>query len=121
MSLVLFHSFFAFCLVVIFIIPLRKLARISGIVDEPGGRKQHAKAIPPIGGLIIFSVFMLYGYGSDLVDLRNYWSLYIALVVLLVTGALDDQFYIPAWVKFCIHIIVAVSYTHLTLPTIYSV
>lgn len=103
----LFHPFFAFLLVVLFTIPLRKVARISGIVDKPGGRKQHAKAIPPIGGLIIFSVFLIYGYVAGVVDLDRFWSLYTALIVLLVTGALDDQFYVPAWVKFAVHIIAA--------------
>ncbi len=100
----IWHPFLAFILVVAFSFPLRKLARTAGIVDKPGGRKQHVKAIPPIGGLIIFSVFMIYGVVSGVVDLQSYWPLYGGLILLMVSGAFDDQFHIPAWLKFFIHI-----------------
>ncbi len=93
-----------FLLVVLLVMPFRKFARLVGIVDAPGGRKQHDKAIPPIGGLIIFTVFMIFGVVSGIVDLQKYWPLYSSLVVLLVSGALDDQFPIPAKLKFFIHI-----------------
>ncbi|MCK5374987.1 MAG: undecaprenyl/decaprenyl-phosphate alpha-N-acetylglucosaminyl 1-phosphate transferase [Alphaproteobacteria bacterium] len=89
----------AFLFVVLLIMPLRKLARFSGIVDEPGGRKRHQKAIPPIGGIIIFSVFMLLGVFSDIVDLQKYWALYVGLIILLVSGAIDDQSSLPAILK----------------------
>jgi len=97
----------AFMLVVVLVLPLRKLARISGIVDKPDGRKRHQKAIPPIGGIIIFSVFMLWGVFSGVVDLQKYWALYVGLIVLLMGGALDDQFYIPAKIKFVLQLVAA--------------
>lgn len=108
MDAALFHTLVAFALVVILIMPLRKLAYFSGIVDQPGGRKKHDKAIPPIGGIIIFSVFMLYGVFSELVDLYEYWSLYVGLILLLTTGALDDQFHISAKIKLLVHILSAI-------------
>ncbi len=98
---------FAFLLVVVLVMPFRKMARLIGIVDAPGGRKQHDKAIPPIGGLIIFTVFMAFGVISGVVNIQIYWPLYLALVVLLVSGAIDDQFSIHARLKFLIHIGVA--------------
>ncbi len=97
----------AFLLVIFLAMPFRKLARLLGIVDVPDNRKQHAKAIPPIGGLIIFTVFMIFGVLSGIVDLQKYWPLYMALVVLLVSGAIDDQLSIPAKIKFLIHLFVA--------------
>lgn len=97
----------AFVAVVVLVMPCRKLARLIGIVDAPGGRKQHDKAIPPIGGLIIFSVFMAVGVFSGVVDLNKYWPLYSSLVILLVSGAIDDQISIHARIKFFIHISVA--------------
>ena len=103
----LIHPLIAFILVVLFVMPFRKLARLAGIVDAPGGRKQHDKAIPPIGGLIIYIIFMFYGLISGIVDLNQYWPLYMALVVLLVSGAIDDQHAIHARVKFFIHIAAA--------------
>ena len=97
----------AFVLVVLLVMPLRKLARLTGIVDTPGGRKRHQKAIPPIGGIIIFSVFMLWGVFSGVVDLHKYWALYVGLIILLMTGALDDQFYIPARIKLILQLVAA--------------
>ncbi len=97
----------AFILVVLLVPPLRKLARICGIVDLPGGRKKHKKATPPIGGIIIFSIFMIWGVVSGVVDLQQYWSLYMGLIILLMTGAIDDQFYIPAKVKLILQLFAA--------------
>ncbi len=97
----------ALALVVILVPPLRKLARIWGIVDHPGGRKKHQKAIPPVGGIIIFSIFMLWGVFSGVVDLHEYWSLYVGLIVLLMAGAIDDQFYIPAKIKLVLQLFAA--------------
>ncbi|MGH1402958.1 MAG: MraY family glycosyltransferase [Alphaproteobacteria bacterium] len=87
--------------------PFRKAARLLGIVDTPGGRKRHTKAIPHIGGLVIFSVFLGYGLFSEIVDLKTYWPLFVSLTVLLISGAIDDQFFIPARLKFFIHIFAA--------------
>ena len=102
-----FAPIIGFVLVILLVMPFRKLARIIGIVDAPGGRKQHDKAIPPIGGLIVFSVFLVFGIFSGVVNLQEYWPLYLSLVVLLVSGAIDDQFIIPAKLKFLIHICAA--------------
>lgn len=100
----IFVSVLGFFLVVLLVMPFRKLARLLGIVDAPGGRKQHDKAIPPVGGIIIFSVFMILGVVSGVVSLREYWPLYTSLIVLLVSGAFDDQYSLPAKLKFLIHI-----------------
>ncbi len=97
----------AFLLVVLLIMPLRKAARISGIVDKPDARKQHGKEIPPVGGLIIFSIFMILGVVFGSVDLNKYWALYLGLIILLSTGALDDQFHVPAKIKMVFHVIAA--------------
>lgn len=104
---IILHAIGAFALVVIAIMPIRKLARLSGIVDTPGGRKAHDKAIPPVGGLIVFTIFMLYGSFSGLVDMQKFWALYVGLVILLVTGAIDDQFHVNAKLKFIIHMLSA--------------
>ncbi len=104
---IILHTIAAFVIVVIAIMPVRKMARIFGIVDEPGGRKAHVKAIPPVGGLIIFTIFMLYGSFAGLVDMQKFWALYIGLIVLLVTGAIDDQFHVNAKLKFIIHVLAA--------------
>ena len=40
----------AFIATLISIIAMRPIARLLGLVDRPGGRKQHAGNIPLIGG-----------------------------------------------------------------------
>ena len=97
----------AFALVVIITMPLRKLATKIGIVDVPGGRKQHDYAVPPIGGLIIFPVFMIFGLISGVIELQEYWPLFVALAVLLVSGAVDDLCCIHAKLKLLVHILSA--------------
>ena len=82
-----------------------KLALQSNFVDAPGGRKQHAEPIPPIGGLVIFTVFFAMqlwrgGWQED-------WPLYTGLLALLTIGAWDDRAQINAWVKFGVQIAVS--------------
>ena len=97
----------AFVIVVLLCMPFRKMAYKFGIVDNPGGRKEHEKPIPPIGGIIIFSTFMIFGAVTGVMALQVYWPLYVGLILLLMTGALDDQFHLPAQLRFAVHIIAA--------------
>ena len=88
-------------LAVLALIPVaRWLAVRCGFVDEPGGRKKHEGAVPPIGGLVVFPVFMLMllflGVSTQPATL---WF-FAALSLLLVTGALDDRFHVPPRIKF---------------------
>lgn len=93
----------AFISVIIITLPLCKLALAAGFVDEPGGRKDHALPIPPIGGLIIFPIFIAVSIISGF-DIYTYWPLYLALTMVLVTGAIDDRLTVPPWIKFAVHI-----------------
>lgn len=100
----LLWAFGAFLAVLVLIPLARKYALKVGFVDEPDGeRKDHDEAVPPIGGLVIFPVYiitaMLMGF-----PLVTYWPLFAALFMLLVIGALDDRYHINAWVKFSGHI-----------------
>jgi hypothetical protein len=96
----------AFAAVLVLIPLIRRLALRIGFVDEPGGRKQHDSPVPPVGGLVIFPVFIAVSILGG-VDLDAYGYLYIALVVLLTTGAIDDLLHMSAWIKFFIQIVVA--------------
>lgn len=93
--------------VLLLVPPARWAARKSGFVDRPGGRKRHERAVPPIGGLLIFPVFMALGT-FVIQDWAVYGWLYAALALLLVTGGLDDRFHVPAWIKFGVQFIVAI-------------
>lgn len=98
-----FSAFAAFIAVLALIPPARLFALKIGLVDEPGGRKQHDDAVPPIGGLVIFPVFMvavLLMQG----ELAVYGYLFIALIMILMTGAIDDFVPLHAWLKFAVQI-----------------
>lgn len=68
------------------------LARRLGLVDHPGGRKQHDGAIPVIGGLVIFAALALSYIGFE--NTLSVQSLtFIACAGLMVlVGQLDDLF-----------------------------
>lgn len=68
------------------------LARRLGLVDHPGGRKQHDGAIPVIGGLVIFAVLALSYFGFE--NTLSVQSLtFIACAGLMVlVGQLDDLY-----------------------------
>lgn len=78
-------------LAVALLIPIaRSLALKFNLVDHPGGRKQHQEPIPPIGGLVIFPVFI----GALLLSGQNTYPVLpfvAALILLLGIGAWDDK------------------------------
>ena len=85
---------------------IARLARAADFVDRPGGRKQHGEAVPPVGGLAVFPVFMTVTALAGLPS--GYFWFFAALALLLVMGALDDAFTIPAKFKFIVQICAAV-------------
>jgi UDP-GlcNAc:undecaprenyl-phosphate GlcNAc-1-phosphate transferase len=82
----------------------------AGFVDRPEGRKKHERNVPPIGGLVIFPVFMavslVYLLINDL-PLYRYLVLFSALTLILITGAIDDKHLMPAKIKLAIQFVAA--------------
>lgn len=75
------------------LIPLAlPLARRFGLVDHPGGRKDHGCAMPVVGGLVIYLVvvagYLLFEEGHDL----RSWAFIVGAGLLVVVGQLDDYF-----------------------------
>ena len=95
-----------FLLVLILIPPGRKLALRLGFVDLPGGRKVHDAPVPPVGGLIIFPIYMLGVIAAGL-NLSVYWPLLTAISMVLITGMIDDKLHINPWIKFGVQIAAA--------------
>lgn len=83
---------------------LRPVAVKVGLVDEPGGRKQHEGAIPLIGGLVIISVFFVLGLVAQLHEAINFLPLMGGVLFLLSVGVLDDKVHVQPWVRFVIQI-----------------
>jgi UDP-GlcNAc:undecaprenyl-phosphate/decaprenyl-phosphate GlcNAc-1-phosphate transferase len=92
---------------VLALVPLaRKLALRLNFVDEPGGRKTHDDKVPPIGGLVLFPVYMIAALVSG-AEFTQMWPLFAGLGLILVTGVLDDAHVINAWVKFAMQFFAA--------------
>lgn len=81
-----------------------------GFADQPEGRKVHDRPVPPVGGLVIFPLFMILlpVLGFSVV---THAPLFIALALLLVIGCLDDYYDLAAHWKFLGQAIVALLLT----------
>lgn len=91
---------------VLALVPLLKRWAIrSGHVDAPGGRKRHEEAVPPIGGLAVFPVFA--GLAALAAPSAGFLWFVAALALLVVTGALDDRYTVPARIRFPIQFLAA--------------
>lgn len=92
---VLLISFvFSFCLTPIY----GWIARRYGILDKPDARKLHQEDTPLLGGLAVFSAFILALFINGIFSLKL-GVILIAAGVLCIVGVADDIKEIPAWVK----------------------
>ena len=88
----------------IFIPFCRWLALKLDIVDKPGGRKEHLKVTPLLGGLGVFlasvvtflllvyliDVWTICGVDSRDLDFSRYTAIFIGGIIVFLTGILDD-------------------------------
>jgi len=90
-----------------FIYRFRLPAAQIGLVDVPGGRKQHKAATPLVGGIAIFVAF---AFGALLLDsgLQDYRPLFAGMGLLLITGVLDDLHDLGAVEKLVLQIVAGV-------------
>lgn len=88
-------SAFVFCFAILSMLIV--LAPRIGLVDNPGGRKQHRKQTPLVGGLAIATTLLF-----ALVILRPTFavSMFIAVSILLVVGVADDLVEVSPLPKF---------------------
>jgi len=75
------------------------LAARLGLVDKPGGHKTHKDHIPVVGGMGIFLGLLSALLIFDL-NLQQSSALLIAGLLLLLTGTLDDKYFLSAYVRF---------------------
>lgn len=69
---------------------VRRMAKTRGFLDRPGGRKDHARDVPPVGGLVIFPIALMVAALTGGIDLVRDWPLVSGLLLLLGLGAVDD-------------------------------
>lgn len=95
----------AFLIVLILIPLICRLATRAGFVDKPEGRKQHDSPVPPLGGAVIFTVFLAFMMMYGVLP----WAIFMALGLILVVGIVDDAWELNAKFKFAIHFIAAIT------------
>lgn len=110
MNRLIFHALLAFALTAFLSHFLRRPALRIGLVDVPGGRKQHAGEIPVVGGIAMFCGFTFSLLGIGQLDSLNL-SLVCALALMVMVGALDDMHDLSARHKFTAQIIGALFMT----------
>ena len=70
------------------IVFLRRLSPALGLVDQPGGRKEHDLPVPLVGGLGIFVAFVGTAIALGMGIKAGYFC--VALAVIIVVGLIDD-------------------------------
>jgi UDP-GlcNAc:undecaprenyl-phosphate GlcNAc-1-phosphate transferase len=103
-----FLSMIVTALIVVIVIPLlRYPAHLAGLVDRPGGRKDHGGEVPLTGGAAILGAFVIVAvwfWGAQGVNPH----LVVALGSLLLMGTLDDRFHLAAPIRLGLQVLVAI-------------
>ena len=106
----LFFAGLAFLVAAVLSRTLAPLASRIGLVDRPGGRKQHDGDIPIIGGIAMFAGYavatLALGVGHAVVV-----PLVVALAVLVSAGVADDLHDLSPRSKFALQIVAALLMT----------
>jgi UDP-N-acetylmuramyl pentapeptide phosphotransferase/UDP-N-acetylglucosamine-1-phosphate transferase len=87
--------------------PMARLARATGIVDVPGGYKQHDRPTPYLGGVavllaVLTATLIMAGVSSPIPAIA------LAAIAICALGTLDDRRPIPAGVRLAVQTAVAV-------------
>ena len=85
----------------------KKIAVHIGAVDIPGGRHIHTKITPKLGGIAIFSGFLL-GYMLFGSQTPQMISILIGGIVILIFGLFDDVKRLPASTQFIGQIVASI-------------
>jgi UDP-GlcNAc:undecaprenyl-phosphate GlcNAc-1-phosphate transferase len=75
-----------------------------GLVDHPGGRKEHAATTPVIGGIAVALAAVV---GLSLAPLGYAWPLALCIVIIMAVGVADDIHEIAPLPKFVVQAIAA--------------
>ena len=84
---------------------LARLAPALGLLDHPGGRKDHADATPLVGGLAIFCAMLVAGAIGNMGE--AYRVMLAAGGVLVLTGIIDDRHEIGPLPRFVLQAVAA--------------
>lgn len=104
-----------------------KLSRRWGIMAVPGGRRQHSKPIPKLGGIPLIlgyvgAITVIYllmpPVGDDALRLRG---VIIGSLILFIGGLADDVFDLSPWLQFGIQFVgTAIAMGHIVFIEVFS-
>jgi len=80
-----------------------RLADTLGLIDVPGGRKEHARSVPLVGGISIFLAVLIATFVTGMAPSVSYFLL--ALSAVIAIGCWDDVSEISPRLKFTIQIV----------------
>jgi UDP-GlcNAc:undecaprenyl-phosphate GlcNAc-1-phosphate transferase len=98
--------------------PLRNLASKIGLVDHPGNRKIHRHPKPLIGGVAMSLAVAV--AGLLFIPLLNMRGFYAGLVLIVITGFLDDFNELNHRYKFASQIIATVLIIHFSKTSLHT-
>lgn len=109
-STYLAQAAFAAFVAALLIMMLRRPAERWQLVDVPGGRKRHAAPVAVTGGVAITSA-MLLALAASFSAFGEYAAFFVGVVILALTGLLDDLGEVSAGTKMLVQILAAVLMT----------
>lgn len=95
---------------------VKKFAHLIGAVDVPNARKVHTRIMPRLGGLAIYLGFIgsffaiIYFLPNEIMSpfhMKFIKAVLVGGTIIVITGALDDRFELPAKLKFLLQIAAA--------------
>jgi UDP-GlcNAc:undecaprenyl-phosphate GlcNAc-1-phosphate transferase len=106
---------------------VRRVALHLHIISLPGGRRQHPKPVPKLGGVVLFLAFMVgvgltYALfpptGDDALRLRG---VVLGSCIIFLGGLLDDRYDLPPVVQFLIQFVgAAVAMSHIIFIEVFA-
>lgn len=91
------------CVMSIFL--LMGVAQRLGIIDSPGGRKQHKRPTPTVGGLAMFMGVLFGLYWHNLLGSSDVHMLFGCSAALVALGVLDDKQGLPVSLRIFIQVL----------------
>ncbi len=106
----------------------RRLSLRWGVIAKPGGRRKHSGPMPKLGGLALFSawlvgIVLIYWFlppdqPDDAIRLRG---VVLGTLLIVLGGLLDDWFDLKPWMQFSIQFLAAgVAMSHLIFIEVFT-
>lgn len=88
--------------------PVKQLAQVTGVLDEPNERKVHTEVVPRMGGLAIF-FGVLVTFAIYFNEFQKFKGIFAGMVIIVVVGLIDDTLGLQPRLKFLGQIVAALA------------